>query len=93
MVNWEVRQEVGRLRVEEKRSVCELAQEYKVSPSSITRWAKSYKEHQMSQVELDLKNIKTYTEKIKEMEDKINELEQENKALRKTLTILMNEKI
>ena len=91
MQNWEVRQEVARLRVEEKRPVTELAKQYNVSPSSVTRWAKSYKDIMELRQVTDAQDVRKLLKKNEALNEEVERLTKEIEALRTAMLILARE--
>lgn len=91
MQNWEVRQEVARLRVEEKMPVTELAKRYNVSPSSVSRWAKTYQSVMEIRKVTDAQDVRKLIKKNEDLKEEVERLNKEIEALRTAMMILARE--
>ncbi len=91
MQNWEVRQEVARLRVEEKMPVTELAKRYNVSPSSVSRWAKTYQSVMEIRKVTDAQDVRKLIKKNEDLREEVERLNKEIEALRTAMMILARE--
>ena len=69
----DIKEKVGRLRVEEGRSVKSLSEEFGVSLGSVSRWSRDYRESPV---------LQTREETIQKLQQENNELKDECERLR-----------
>ncbi|MBU8905285.1 transposase [Desertibacillus haloalkaliphilus] len=86
----EFKEYVAKLVVDERNKASNVAREMDLSPKTISRWIKNYREKKKAnQEETGYITPSEFRQREKELMDQINELKEENEIIKKAAHIFM----
>lgn len=86
----EFKEYIAKLVVDERNKASDVAREMDISPKTISRWVKRYREKQkLNQEETGYITPSEFKKREKELLDQINELKEENEIIKKAAHIFM----
>nr|WP_206662903.1 transposase [Anaerobacillus alkaliphilus] len=86
----EFKEYIAKLVVDEGKKATDVGREMDISPKTISRWVKDYRNKiKMSQEGLSYITPSEFKKREKELLDQINELKEENEIIKKAARIFM----